>query len=295
MMNTFQLSCFLSVAETLNFARAAEQLNITQPAVTHQIRTLESELNVKLFKRTTRTVSLTDEGSIFIQDAKNILGITMRAKKRFERPFDDEVRVFSIGCHSYTQLFLLPDILRSLTALHPNLHPRLQVVPFQHLYRLLEEEDVDVVIGFQESDLKKIPGIYKEIQKIPVFCVCSNENPLSCQSSVHIEDLKEQSLILNDPAKTPLPIAKLQGHLMDGRSPSQFYFSDSIEAAMVLAKAGLGISLLPDLFPKPDDGLTFLPIKDVAPLSFGLYYKTLKSNPILKDFIQIVRSQMLSE
>ncbi len=123
MMNTFQLSCFLSVAETLNFARAAEQLNITQPAVTHQIRTLESELNVKLFKRTTRTVSLTDEGSIFIQDAKNILGITMRAKKRFERPFDDEVHVFSIGCHSYTQLFLLPDILRSLTALHPNLIP----------------------------------------------------------------------------------------------------------------------------------------------------------------------------
>ena len=58
-MNTFQLSCFLAVAETLSFARAAEQLNITQPAVTHQIHSLETELNVKLFVRTTRTVNLT--------------------------------------------------------------------------------------------------------------------------------------------------------------------------------------------------------------------------------------------
>ena len=58
-MNTFQLTCFMTVAETLNFARAAERLNITQPAVTHQIRSLEEELEVKLFKRTTRLVELT--------------------------------------------------------------------------------------------------------------------------------------------------------------------------------------------------------------------------------------------
>ena len=61
-MNTFQLHCFLTVAEHLNFARAAQQLNVTQPAVTHQIRTLEAELNVKLFRRTTRTVNLTPAG-----------------------------------------------------------------------------------------------------------------------------------------------------------------------------------------------------------------------------------------
>lgn len=49
-MNTFQLTCFLTVAETLNFLKAADWLNITQPAITHQIRSLEEELNVKLFR-----------------------------------------------------------------------------------------------------------------------------------------------------------------------------------------------------------------------------------------------------
>lgn len=56
-MTTMQLDCFLIVAETLNFAAAAEKLNVTQPAVTQQIHALEKELNVKLFHRTTRTVS----------------------------------------------------------------------------------------------------------------------------------------------------------------------------------------------------------------------------------------------
>ena len=55
-MNTFQIRCFLAVAEHLNFARAAEQLHVTQPAVTQQIHALEKELGVSLFARTTRSV-----------------------------------------------------------------------------------------------------------------------------------------------------------------------------------------------------------------------------------------------
>ena len=54
-MNTFQLSCFLAVAAYLNFAQAAPSLHVTHPAVSQQIPSLEQELNVKLFRRTTRS------------------------------------------------------------------------------------------------------------------------------------------------------------------------------------------------------------------------------------------------
>lgn len=80
-MNTMQLICFLTVAETLNFARAAERLHVTQPAVTQQIHTLEAELSTQLFRRTTRTVELTREGLIFLGDAKAMVEIYGRAKK----------------------------------------------------------------------------------------------------------------------------------------------------------------------------------------------------------------------
>ena len=81
-MNTIQLECFLAVSDNLNFARAAEQLHITQPAVTHQIQSLEAELNTRLFVRTTRSVELTPAGFAFISDAKDILGLTRAAKAR---------------------------------------------------------------------------------------------------------------------------------------------------------------------------------------------------------------------
>lgn len=312
-MNTFQLSCFLTVAETLNFARAAERLNITQPAVTHQIRALETELNVKLFKRTTRSVSLTYEGSVFIGDAKAMLGISIRAKKRFDTPPAHEIRLFSIGCHSYSHVFLLPDMLKELSRRYPSIHPRLQVVPFLHLFRLLEEEDVDAIIGFREPatrgeslpglpgtgldagkrQTKKQPGTYKELWNVPIVCICSRDNPLSQMSSVRVHDLKEERLVLNDPSKSPASIAKLQGRLMESHSPSELYFCDSPESAMALVQAGFGIAVLPNLHIPPDVKLSCIPVEDMDPISFGIYYKTLKGNPILKDMIQIMKSSPL--
>ena len=60
-MNTTQLECFLAVAETLNFSKAAEMVNISQPAVSHQISSLEAELGVRLFLRTNKSVQLTKD------------------------------------------------------------------------------------------------------------------------------------------------------------------------------------------------------------------------------------------
>ena len=81
-MNTFQLECFLAVAENLSFARAAQQLHITQPAVTQQIKALEKELNAKLFARSTRSVKLTREGAVFLYDSRHILSIARRMTDR---------------------------------------------------------------------------------------------------------------------------------------------------------------------------------------------------------------------
>ena len=157
-MNTFQLTCFLTVAETLSFVKAAKQLSVTQPAITHQIRSLEEELNTQLFRRTTRAVEITQEGLLFLNDARNVLDIINLAKKRFEEPVVDERQFFSIGCHSHNEMHLLPDILRQMTESFPTLHPLFQVVPFQHLYQLLEEGTVDVVTAFREKEQKKETG-----------------------------------------------------------------------------------------------------------------------------------------
>ena len=79
-MNISQVLDVLAVAKYQNFSRAAEQLRITQPAVSHQINTLEDELGVKLFHRTSKSVRLTQEGFLFLQYAGEILKLSALSK-----------------------------------------------------------------------------------------------------------------------------------------------------------------------------------------------------------------------
>ena len=96
-MNTTQLECFLAVANHLNFSRAAQELHIPQPAVSHQINTLEDELGVKLFYRTSKRVRLTQAGHLFSQYAREILSLSRMSKARLKEGQDSSVLRFGIG------------------------------------------------------------------------------------------------------------------------------------------------------------------------------------------------------
>ncbi len=292
-MNTFQLSCFLAVAEYLSFARAAQQLHVTHPAVSQQIQSLEKELNVKLFQRTTRSVKLTEEGKAFLNDARQIVAISDRAKKRFDSAAPRDIETLALGFYNFPCMFTLADALEQLRAERPALHPRLQVIPFQHIYRLLEEGDLDAVVGFKEPSSVKIAAVYKEFAKVPLVCVCSSRHPLAGQAEVTLDALKQERLALLVPPKASRSMAQLQGQLMGDRPPSEFYFCESAESISVLVSAGYGISVLPDLLVPEMPLIARVPLAGVEPTSFGIYYRSLQGNPALKAFVACAKECFL--
>jgi len=290
-MNTFQLTCFVKVSQTLNFARAAEELNITQPAVTHQIHSLESELGTKLFRRSTRIVELTADGFLFLDDAKKMLAISDRAKARITSHDQQTGKIFSVGSCNYAPMLLLPDVLRVMRTEYPDIHPRLQIVPPPMSSRLLDEEQIDVLLGFQGIVSPKFDGIYKELQKVPMLCVCPKEHPLAKQEIVCIDDLKQEVLLLESPFIGPFGLSGLRSFLLNERTSSDFHICDSPEAAAILVKAGFGIAIHAGLSIPADDSLASIPVDGLPFLSFGVYYKTLKGRPLLKRFVELLRVQ----
>lgn len=251
-MNTFQLSCFLAVAEYLNFAQAAQALHVTHPAVSQQIKSLEKELGAPLFVRTTRSVSLTEEGKAFLPDAQQIVTLSQRAAKRFSTGLDNPIEMLTIGCYSSACMILLADALEQLRSMRPALHPNLQTIPFRHIYQRLESGDLDAVVGFREAPDTKINAFFKELSKSSIVCVCARNHALAGVKEICMEDLKKEKLVLFMPPKGMVPIMRLQGELMGNRPPSEFYFCESTESIIVLVMAGYGISVLPD-FLVPDD------------------------------------------
>lgn len=288
-MNTFQLSCFLAVAEYLNFAQAAQALHVTHPAVSQQIKSLEKELGAPLFVRTTRSVSLTEEGKAFLPDAQQIVTLSQRAAKRFSTGLDNPIEMLTIGCYSSACMILLADAFEQLRSMRPALHPNLQTIPFRHIYQRLESGDLDAVVGFREAPDTKINAFFKELSKSSIVCVCARNHALAGVKEICMEDLKKEKLVLFMPPKGMVPIMRLQGELMGNRPPSEFYFCESTESIIVLVMAGYGISVLPDFLVPDDPKLAKIPLKDTEPMPFGIYYQSLQGKPGLKAFIQCAK------
>ena len=290
-MNIFQLNCFLAVANSLSFAHAAKQMNVSQPAITNQIKTLEAELNAKLFRRSTRLVELTPEGQAFIADAKQIVAIAEQAKMRFSNPDDRKIETLSIGCSTFAQLTLLSDSLQELSAIYPTLHPQLQVVPHNQLFPLLETGKADVIFDMNDQQEVKETLSFQELQRSRLVGVCHPNSPLAQQQAITMQDLKQQTLIFCDPAYLVPSLVDLQWKLAEGRSPIDIHFCISAEAAVVLAAAGFGVALLPDLIVPQAESLVKLPFAEAPDIAFGVFYKPHPDDAVCKQFLQVVKRQ----
>lgn len=292
-MNVFQLECFLAVADYLNFAKAAEHLHVSQPAVTHQIKTLEGELRVRLFRRTTRFVELTTEGLAFLEDARNIVSISRRAVKRFENDDDQAVLSLSLGCDSRFLLELLPAPLGRLRELYPNLHPRVSLLPGKHLLPRVEDGALDAALSVRDSSLGKDKLLYRHLRQVGGVCLCPPDHPFAARDAVSLEEVLAQPLILYHPQLTVPEVSQVQWRLLESKKPSELFFCESPEAAVLLTRAGYGVSVLPDILSQPVPDLAKCRLADLEPLSFGVYHRPEPDAPQLRDFLRLLREYSL--
>lgn len=292
-MNTFQLTCFLAVAHSLSFVRAAEHLNVTQPTITHQIQSLEDELGVRLFRRSTRLVELTPEGQAFISDAKNMVGIADQAKRRFNSRTGNRTEPIRIGLSSYAHFDILTVILHTMNEEFGHFHPLLHVVPHEQLFHLLETEEADVVFAIRERGETQKRFTYRELALTSLAAVCHMEHPLARRERTTLGELKNERLILCDPFAVSAETARMQLKLAENKDLADIHFCPSSAAAFVLASAGLGVAVLPEHFIPREPSLVQVPIEDAPKISYGLFYHTGNDDEVLKRFVQITAAAFL--
>lgn len=183
-----------AVAETLHFRRAAEQLGISQPALSRTIQHLESEVGVTLFDRKNKRVSITDAGTVFVDGCLKALHQVEQTVDRTRRTNVGVIGSLKIG---YTDLAidgLLPTLLSEFRLLHPDivLQPSHAVTNSQ--LRQLEAGDLD--IGFVTGPINR-PGMEScLVQKDALLCVVPHNHALAKRTSIRLEDLANQPFVL---------------------------------------------------------------------------------------------------
>lgn len=288
-MNTTQLECFMEVANCLNFSRAAQRLNITQPAVSHQISALENELGVKLFQRTSKSVRLTQEGYLFTQYAGEILKLSQNSMARMKESSQDVPRRIVIGCRNAAELRLLLPALERLRSAQPEVLPVLRLIPFDSMENLLEDGTIQLMFSFQSTAMTK--ARYVELCHCPIVCVCARTHPLASYESITIEQLRSSGRIaVCRPPICPPDLFAIQTQAVGGRATSQILFCDNQEAIFPLVAAGYGFALVPDYPHTRMPELRYLSISQVKPLSFGAVYFPQKTGSIIRQFLELLKT-----
>lgn len=281
-MNRQQLECFVYVADRLNFTKAAEELFISTPTVTHHIKNLEAELDTILLIRTSRVVKLTEAGTVFYSDAKEILSKMEIAEKRVRKIADQNISFLRIGCTSNAELAALEKVLCRLQTLFPQTYPQIIVADYFKLKNLFHNKQLDVMLTTKEM-VKDIQNCsYKKIKDIINYGIMSNKSSLSKKRKLKFEDLNNECLITLHPKFIPFQYGnKLQEKIML-HSQTHFHIAcENDQTGILLAKCGYGVAILPEFcIPANSVPLISLPIADeTCCTQYGIaYHKNTKIN-----------------
>src|SRR5215831_4326004 len=145
-MDFRHLRTFVAVDELRHFARAASVCNLSQPAVSHQIAQLESELGAKLLNRASRRVSLTVAGEVFLEEARRILGAVDRAHERMQEVARGAVGRIRLGATPTPGLYLLPPLLARYRSEHESYDLRFEIGPLHVIAERVARNDLDMAV-----------------------------------------------------------------------------------------------------------------------------------------------------
>jgi len=192
-MTNTQLQLLVKIAETGSFTKAGHALNMTQPAVSRAVSTLEDELGVKLILRDRRNgIVLTGVGSRVLVLFREILNGFEKVEQEIAAEKGLEVGNIRIGTFTSASAYFLPKIIRTIGEKYPNLQFDLHEGTIDEIRSWLESRQIDV--GFtimKDEQFEMLPLLREEM-----FAVIREDHPLSERTSVRIEELEHEPMII---------------------------------------------------------------------------------------------------
>ncbi|MCM2971442.1 LysR family transcriptional regulator [Larsenimonas suaedae] len=243
-MDTQSLKAFVSVAQSGSFSQAAEQLHLTQPAVSKRIATLETQVGSRLFDRIGRTISLTEAGRTLLPRARQILVM-----------FDDTQRALSnlnggvqgnlvLATSHHIGLHRLPPLLKTFTRHHPGVKLDMRFLDSEKAYSGVLSGDLE--LGIVTLAPHPDPSLVIE----PVWVdqlrfVCAPDHPLAHRPVTHLSELAPFDAVLPGELTFTRGIV-MQSFAREGLTVNVAMSTNYLETLKMMVSIGLGWSVMPE-------------------------------------------------
>lgn len=294
-MTINQIRYFIVTAKCLNFTKAADQLYISQSALSRQIISMEAELNLQLFQRTQRYVKLTPAGAKLLEGFESILDAYSNAVAAAKSVQYGITGSLAIGILDGTRIDdLFPPVIQLFARRYPQMDISLRNYSFNGLVEGLYDGSLDLAITllFDIKDRNNLE--YRVIEKTEDHIVVPITHPLAARNRASLFDCKEDTFIIvahedsGVSGKLIIDACKRQGFMPNIRH------SPSIQTSMLWLQAGMGVAILDtrnQLLDNPN--VHFLHTEQVSDPSLVLAWSQDNQNPyrahFAKEFFAVIR------
>ena len=263
-MRTEQLEYIAAVTRLGSLRRAAEELRLSQPALSETVRNLERELGIDLLERKRSGATMSAEGRELLPH----IGQVLEAVDRLRAAAGEQHRIsrmVRVGTVNAATVPLLVPAVRDFRAVHPVTQVEVVGAQQREIHRALSEGGFDLgLVNHLDGD--DVPAGIESTQLLhgrPVVCV-RPDSPLASRPTVTVDDLLAEPLIA---MRSGYVMHRFVHRLLDGRAPSFSYSTDGAEMGKLMVAEGLGATVLPDFSVAGDPlerlgTITYRPIAD---------------------------------
>ena len=293
-MNLNQLRYFVSVAESGSFTKAAQQHYISQTAITQQMHALEERIGAPLLNRSSRPVSLTPAGKVFLKEAREILSrvdAALQHTREASTGLEGELRL------GYTKGYEHSDLPRYLRAFHrayPNVLISCYRCDTDTLATGLLHGDYDVIFTWDSTNLRQEETLQLQVmEQVPLRVALYASHPLARRSELTRRDLKRENILFMSPSGTGNSFGDafyIRLYQQAGYQPNILMRSNDMESILMMVAAEEGISIVPEYAHPWDVGtenVVFVPLTGEGETEEILIaWRRNDDSPALQHFLQ---------
>ena len=284
-MTTKQIDYCIELAHTLNFSRAAENLFVSQPTFSYQIRLLEEEIGFSLFERSGKGAALTPAGAQFVA---YLAGMREELKRAIEQGQNFSARYrdsISVSLIVRQALFFLPEAMR----LFAESHPQIQITPLFQYENGMESflrKEADLVFALREQT-RQVPSIrVHELFTSRVYLIARRDDPLAEKNRITEADLYGRTLMVGGGSP---PALKAVQHRLIASGQIDYFNSADHDTTLTNVAAGRGICLAPGFLNDHSGQYAWIPFDCPESFSCVLCSHREDDRASLKDFVQTLQ------
>jgi len=291
-MNYNKLRYFYEASLTLNLTRAAQNLYISQPALSKHIADLEQDLGVQLFVRTNRNLVLTRGGEVLAEECTRIFADEEDIYRRVRAAAKPEKVELKLAFMGIDAAYRVPDLLTRLHVKWPHIEVRTRRLNWDKVYQAVEDGSVDV--GLKLSSCENYPEHIGRcvLREDHVAAVLPGGHPLAGEKVIRVDQLREESFVFLTKDESAIPYDHALRLCREaGFTPNITASYPNVETVVMMVRAGAGVALLSPFAPLGGlSGVVCVPLMESPEVSLDLLWRKDNDNPAISLMVECAKN-----